>query len=783
MQTAFKRFEETVATRGPEPKLPSSVDREDFYLHVSASTIEGHVSLAGAGCVDYPRSKGGRAAHFFDWLKSQSYTLPKSFEEAHSSEIWSREVARSYLDDCFSQMKEATRIGKPIRMRHSVIAELGKARVITLLPGYAVQGLVALQKVLLGYLEGIPQVKDGVFFRDDAYRAYASVPRGTQGFVLSDLSEATDHPSRMIIPKMLDILVTHALKVSEKGWTPIIDDEIIEKIRVARDFLLLDRFLELKGGRTIPILRGALMGDPCTKVVLTLAMYVILKETFPDRWFRIKGDDLVIASSHASASEDLQSLRTAMEEAGFLLSEVDTYFSTVAFYCEGIFKVPLSSAQTEAFARKHRVNYQCADPPKGRYLVPFFKRGDNSQRKDPLVLPETKLGQLAKHCQWFRRHTVEWQKTASAALTSVYSLRLHKDILVNVPQSHGGMGLDPTIFGWESNLWYWTEFDRLKLTEVSRVCPSKPTGVDIPRFVARKQNHSFSHRLRLEPSDIIPKEWRDLKISLGRISKEYPIEISSILERMPGYVSEQGLASYVQSTEDFLSKFLGIAREKKESKAPRSSFLERCLKLESTPVPQAIKDCVKRFYSKNLKVTSLTFYPGELIPERLVWKDPTRRIFKKIPKSPEDFVMELEPGLCPDADLIKQVLEDPDTGTFLIGTADRALVESIYKRLRKIRRSQCLIQVEALLFDCPQTAEDLLELLTSDYHIGCSEGDSHEVRIRKRIFGSISPPIIFMMDSGFLEKSKLSLFFTEEGVILNHPATSDECRGEHMLAG
>jgi hypothetical protein len=772
---SLNKFRVLVSTPAPAPKI-FGVDREDFYLHVSAGTCDGHVSLAGSAAEEIPRSDGGRALHFFNWAKSQSMRLPKTLEEASQSPLWGMDVAQSYVKYCFKKMKTAIRKGKPIPMRAHSVCELGKARVITMLPGYAVQGLIALQKLLLGCLENIPEVKDGVFFRDDGYRAYATIDDKIEGFITADLVTATDNPSRLLAGEILDLIVRFAKRSEAQGWGVIIDDEVVEMIKVAKQFLAIDRLISLPSGEKFIAKRAIFMGDPLTKIVLTLSVYVTLKETFPGRWFRVKGDNILLSSPKSSRVNDMSIFKQRLAETGYPVSEVDTYWSTVAEYCEVLFKVPRRRRNKEFVARQNRRDYALADPPKGRMFVPFWK-SQRGQDKS-MTLPETKIGQLAKQADYFEPGSPDWRLFASAIVTAVKSFRLEKDILLNVPQSHAGLGVDPEIFGARSNIYYWTQFSHLKMTNVGH---KQPTVVcpDIPRFVRRRTNHAFSHKYRLEPSQLIPKEWSKYAIDLGKFS-EFPIELSSILERSPAYSSEATVASYCQSVQSFLEKFCDAEPRKLDD--PEKGFLKRIRKLNSYDVPDEVRHFVDR-YKGPRKIISKIVYPAELIPQRLVWREPARRIIRDVPKTPDEMISSLEQGIYPDIDLINQAFTafgDDGAGTIVVSTKDRALCKYIYKVCKtKFCKPICVIQMDTLRFDTFDSEEEIFSFLQARYRVACTDNSrGHNASISYRVFGTPSMPVSSLTDSGFLEKEGTFLKFTLDGNLVNCRDLGS-CTGQH----
>jgi hypothetical protein len=309
---------------------------------------------------------------------------------------------------------------------------------------------------------------------------------------------------------------------------------------------------------------------------------------------------------------------------------------------------------------------------------------------------------------------------------------------------------------------------------MSRKLPRPPQDIDIPRFVVRQTNHAFSHKYRLEPSEVIPEEWANLCIDLRKVTSDYPIEISSIIERTPGLVSERGLASYCQSVQAFLEKFLGVGRRTFPDR--KKSFLSRLALLEDKCPPDEVKRFVDGL-SRLPKLVQTKFYPGELIPQRLVWKKPDRYIIKGVPKTPEELLESIEVGVYPDIDLINQVLHD-DANTIMIATKDVALVKFIFKKLQVLGREKCLIQYEAIRFDPFESAQEVLDFLKKEYRIPCDRG-GHRAHLSHRIFGKINEPVSLLSDSGFFEKEARTLYYTECSSIINY-RDLDSCPGFHM---
>nr|QRW42893.1 putative replicase [Cunsystermes virus] len=115
--------------------------------------------------------------------------------------------------------------------------------------------------------------------------------------------------------------------------------------------------------------RGWLMGDPFTKVLLTICQYLIY-ETMSLRYpyfGSIVGDDLVLMSFNKVALVDYM---RCLEEYSFKISRPDTFISEkYMFYCEQLCLVPQNLSETVFSAMQERRIAPYCDYPRLRFVL------------------------------------------------------------------------------------------------------------------------------------------------------------------------------------------------------------------------------------------------------------------------------------------------------------------------------------------------------------------------------------------------------------------------------
>lgn len=688
-----REFHELITSPAPPARLPLEFLEG---VRLAQPRSDGHLSLAASATVEFPRSKGGRAAAYFAWAKSQmklrGIKAPETVAETATHWLYSQEAAQQYYSECLDQAEAWVESGEPIPHRLAVVGELGKARVITVAPTWFVQVLITMQKILMHSLRFIPEVSAGVFSRDDAYKAYAEIPDVSSGdfhFFMSDLKDATNGPPKSgivdtVLPWLFD-------QVGAESPIPQRDLEI------ALSLLMSERKIEVGNDYGIPreflTRRGILMGDPMTKVILTIAYYLIVKAVCADverehpgchTWFRIKGDDVVIlvvgVSPEASTTE--KHFLRRISEAQFRVSPLDTFVSHVAFYCEGLFLAP-RGLEIEKISRARRFGHAYADPVKGRYMVPFWKVDPGG--KDPLVLPLSKLESIVKRLSWFVPDSVQWRRTYSCAMTATKSFRLERDPSLFLPPKQGGIGLLPdcgvrelSSADWNQFIWSWAV--DLKSTVLRDKIPEF-VDPGVPRFVARSSNHAFSHHLRVDPRQVIPTEWEETFLHLEDVDERLSTRLAEYLGRNPNYSSDISVASYAESVDRFSTVHLGRPLIKRLK--TQGSYLGMLEAVGKIPPPTALIEAVTKYRSNEARHrrVDLRFMRSDLIGPRLVVfkpEDPEVLDLEAIkqastPGEARTLVQAGDPFMDPDAQILRALYLADFKSVYPIVTNDRRL--------------------------------------------------------------------------------------------------------------
>jgi len=225
------------------------------------------------------------------------------------------------------------------RIRVCTVKEPGKARVITCpetgfhtifsCVTHSLSELLAQKSELLC---GLTASRNGWEF----YKSMENFFSGRDGnmydrvFVCSDMEQATDHPPFEVA---IDAL---AWLLGSINCPKFLQKRILGMIGPRRVFDEngLDQEWSTK--------RGILMGDPCTKHILTIVHYVcVLKSSWMLRgekiYFRVNGDDFIGLLPKSGSKAFFAMYKSNIAEFGAKLSDVDTFVSPFAgTYCEEV---------------------------------------------------------------------------------------------------------------------------------------------------------------------------------------------------------------------------------------------------------------------------------------------------------------------------------------------------------------------------------------------------------------------------------------------------------------
>ncbi|ASA47454.1 RdRp [Wilkie narna-like virus 2] len=357
----------------------------------------------------FPRSSGGQNLAL---AKTCTMTIDYTYDlrslSVTSTENRRISNSRDVLDYCISQALNNRQ--KVTEVTLSVVNEPSKARTITV-GDYALVQLLNVAAHIFKDVCCTQPVRSGMradrhlfnFVWKDLHpqntlwddMGWSYETKGMPIHALSsDLETATDYANPSVGRQIWDCLIS-GLEIQYPESSP-------------RALLELCRDLHV-GPRTVYYqkiffctkLRGWLMGDPMTKVILTLAQEYVLFRSNAGRGptgrlvGSIVGDDLVILSRlrhHLGwYLDDLRSL-------DFRVSDDDTFISSdFMFYCEETSRVPQGPGQSVVARTKYSHGTSCGyiDTPRIRLLIPT--------RPDEDRFSNTNLGRfslLGKEYQW-----------------------------------------------------------------------------------------------------------------------------------------------------------------------------------------------------------------------------------------------------------------------------------------------------------------------------------------------------------------------------------------------
>nr|WPV71140.1 MAG: RNA-dependent RNA polymerase [Ips narna-like virus 2] len=436
---SLRKFEETISAPTRFINIPRPMFNHVVGMMKAISVNNSKLSAGPAACFQRSRSKGGRTGELNDIV--QNRTLDYEFIQGNliPQEPQQIRTAEQVLDYCIVRAILNRNEVDPVRV--SVVHEPSKARVITVptfeyvtILDYIAHQLyrIVLCKQSASGLKSSRHLwrfcTDQLDLNNKQYRDLSmdgEVPRKL--FALStDLETATDFGNLDLSREICNALLVGCAK-EVPG--------LYHYMKIAFDLYNGPRAIHLPDGRIIGRQRGWFMGDPFTKILLTLVQklaYMSIPNPKPvSAWV---GDDLI------SVHHDLKVLekhRKGLEYLDLKVSEEDTYISDrFMFFAEEMAVLP-HGMNTSNYRRRRRDFLLYVDYPRLRLLLPV--RSELSRHSF------TMLGRFelaGKECLWANQTIDANLCTMLNHAVVIQHLLVPKDKLTHIPYAPIEIGGD-----------------------------------------------------------------------------------------------------------------------------------------------------------------------------------------------------------------------------------------------------------------------------------------------------------------------------------------------------
>jgi len=402
MSRSLKKFRETVSQQYKEITLDthSLMSVTAFARKVKGTFAKS--SAGPAGALQVSRENGGQTRLLSDLCRTRiNYTYDTVTLSRSETEFRRISKVQDVLDWAIEMALTRPTV---VRMcRTHVVAEPSKARVITI-AHYAYTFIMHIfshlwkreitdQRAVTG-LRGSRNLWE--FLKKDLdpqeilWEEISPEEESSPVYALStDLEEATDYGNPSVARQIWNALIAHSQWADgfPTGLAILAKNLFCGKRYILRNdpgvgslFSQNNIPLSKLGDYLFVKRRGWLMGDPMTKVILTLAQVYALEKS-QLRVAAINGDDLIALSIDR---EKLERYPAELESLDFKVSLDDTYVSRkIMFYCEEVARVPQDVRQTIAVQfRRSETFLWYIDYPRIRLLLPVYPDNDRYSYND-----------------------------------------------------------------------------------------------------------------------------------------------------------------------------------------------------------------------------------------------------------------------------------------------------------------------------------------------------------------------------------------------------------------
>jgi len=437
---SIKKFIDTTSLPNKEVKLDHQVlDRIDLHRRDNDVnwSIRSKIVLSTTACYEVGQKSNGKynALQMIDQVNEDVLVDLVTGDE---KKFKPPNIGERLFHKCLSLVSK-NGISDYLNVNLSTVREPGKARTITSSSVVHATVLQPLSHLILEWLKAIPELYSGLKLERDAWECYTSLGSNldtnrdwiyrSKAFCF-DLETATDYGNWNVGKQIYDWITNHL--------------EIPGFYRnICRSLLFSPRPVWYKGKKIHTTKRGWLMGDPCTKAILTLAQYYcFLASNYPSGYVhaRFKGDNgVVITPDEAAYKRHVRSIN----DIDLVLAESDHLWSNCVFYGEFAFVIPKNRYMFWDSVRRTpasvRGNCPYIDTVRIRLLNQVFK-----DRPDFGYDPKGKIFLLGKESIWTRYPpgSPEWF-AFELGLFIQYNVLRPKDIVDFLPGQLGGNNLHP----------------------------------------------------------------------------------------------------------------------------------------------------------------------------------------------------------------------------------------------------------------------------------------------------------------------------------------------------
>jgi len=448
----------TVTTYEPNDLLKSCIDEVTTEIILDSGLkqrLNIRCSIGTSGSWECPKTKGGKFGFARDLIDQELIRRPEKIEILN--DIETPTFGDSLYEYCMYQLRHNPETRK---VRLSVVRENGKGRCVTSGSACKDISLQPLQHGIIEMLKCQRILKNGfqagrlgyalytVFDEDDPISELVQKP--IVKVFSFDFSEATDHPSHL---SGRDVVGT-----------------LLKKLRLPQDQIdtILSvwagpRELYINGKLSGTIINGLMMGDPMTKVNLSMVHLIAHKYAR----HRTVGHDLLVhaegngddgsvvigSNSAESISLYIDSFKEACIMMGYLFAKSDTFVTDDWFtYCEEIMAIPPTAKYSQRRANRLKTNTYSTylDIVKLRYLIDTKK-----DRSDFSSSTEGKITGLGKDISYVQKDGSLKEKYIFSVSSIIQDISLNTRVQrypVYLPSQIYGVGKMP--MNWDPITWY-----------------------------------------------------------------------------------------------------------------------------------------------------------------------------------------------------------------------------------------------------------------------------------------------------------------------------------------
>ena len=360
------------------------------------------ISSGPSSCLESTRQKGGLTGELsricqneqidfhYHYVTMEKFSAPKHYVSS----------AEDILDYCIDQ---AIRFpDKTLEVRVHTVIEPSKARVITV-GSFAYHAIMDVFSHIWHSVCASAPVKSGM-----------TSTRHMWNFVSSNLDPSSPESSNLWIPRYqredgllwalstdLETATDYANPtVGEQIWSNLIDASRgilgfpVGLAEFAKGLFFSPRRVTYKGKDLCVKHRGWFMGDPMTKILLTILQEYVYRSIPDPHIGSMVGDDLVVISPYRRVLRDYLKRLSAVD---MKISDDDTVISCrYMFYCEECARVPQSDSETVRSSLKRGLSsIGYVDYPRIRLLLPVRAEINRSSYTD-----SGRFSLLGKETRW-----------------------------------------------------------------------------------------------------------------------------------------------------------------------------------------------------------------------------------------------------------------------------------------------------------------------------------------------------------------------------------------------